>query len=369
MNEIKQNSPYAWFLAARPKTLTGAIIPVLLGSALAFSDGQFKTAPALLCALFACGMQIAANFINDLFDFQKGTDRREDRLGPQRACAEGPVQVQVSVNLAPEKHARAHPDVKSREKRGIDGAPVAAVRHVQLHGLEGGDEDAEAEADEDGGGIIDPFQRRKRQRAEADSQDAQRDDGKFRHAPAVDLPAHHEPGDQHAQPHQRIKQPGILETVHFPVQGGIHSHNAVGEGGDHHIHRQRNAHAQHQAVQHLFGRFIHGLLNGAPGGADEGGDARPSQAQDQGAPRNHVKTVLLVYLEADDGSQAHAQRHRHAEKAQALPAAGRYPRPSSDRRWSCRPRSGPAQSASGKTPGRWRPRHTLKRTGPAGCKP
>ena len=49
MNEIKQNSPYAWFLAARPKTLTGAIIPVLLGSALAFSDGQFKTAPALSC--------------------------------------------------------------------------------------------------------------------------------------------------------------------------------------------------------------------------------------------------------------------------------------------------------------------------------
>ena len=30
-----------------------------------------------------------------------------------------------------------------------------------------------------------------------------------------------------------------------------------------------------QAVQHLFGRFMHGLLNGAPGGADEVGDARP----------------------------------------------------------------------------------------------
>ena len=88
MKEIKLNSPYAWFLAARPKTLTVAIIPVLLGSALAFSDGEFKTPPALLCALFACGMQIAANFINDLFDFQKGTDRK-DRLGPPRACAEG----------------------------------------------------------------------------------------------------------------------------------------------------------------------------------------------------------------------------------------------------------------------------------------
>ncbi len=55
MKEIKLNSPYAWFLAARPKTLTGAIIPVLLGSTLAFSDGEFKTLPALLCALFACG--------------------------------------------------------------------------------------------------------------------------------------------------------------------------------------------------------------------------------------------------------------------------------------------------------------------------
>lgn len=103
MNEIKQNSPYAWFLAARPKTLTGAIIPVLLGSALAFSDGQFKTAPALLCALFACGMQIAANFINDLFDFLKGTDRREDRLGPQRACAEGwitPATMKIGIVIA-----------------------------------------------------------------------------------------------------------------------------------------------------------------------------------------------------------------------------------------------------------------------------
>ena len=42
MKEIKQNSPRAWLLAARPKTLTGAIIPVLIGTSLAFADGQFK---------------------------------------------------------------------------------------------------------------------------------------------------------------------------------------------------------------------------------------------------------------------------------------------------------------------------------------
>lgn len=53
MKEIKQNSPHAWLLAARPKTLTGAIIPVMIGTSLAFADGQFKIVPALLCMLFA----------------------------------------------------------------------------------------------------------------------------------------------------------------------------------------------------------------------------------------------------------------------------------------------------------------------------
>jgi len=77
-----------WVLAARPKTLTGAMIPVILGSALAYHDGVMKWALVICCALFAGFMQIAANMINDLYDFQKGTDR-EDRLGPERACAQG----------------------------------------------------------------------------------------------------------------------------------------------------------------------------------------------------------------------------------------------------------------------------------------
>ncbi len=88
MENTQQNSIRAWILAARPKTLTGAIVPVLIGSSMAFSHGQFKLLPTLLCALFACGMQIAANFINDLYDFLKGSDRA-DRLGPERACSQG----------------------------------------------------------------------------------------------------------------------------------------------------------------------------------------------------------------------------------------------------------------------------------------
>ncbi len=77
-----------WILASRPKTLTAALLPVVTAIALAFSEGKGKWIPSLLCCLFAALMQVAANFINDLYDYKKGTDR-EDRLGPERACSQG----------------------------------------------------------------------------------------------------------------------------------------------------------------------------------------------------------------------------------------------------------------------------------------
>lgn len=111
---MKTNSIKAWLLASRPKTLTGAAAPVVVGGTMAFVsfllpvvqksidmygelrlDDHFMMAkvisygvPFVLCLLFAFMMQIDANFINDYFDFKKGTDR-EDRLGPERACAQG----------------------------------------------------------------------------------------------------------------------------------------------------------------------------------------------------------------------------------------------------------------------------------------
>ena len=94
MNEEKQiiaGSPMAWLLAARPKTLAGAAVPVMIGLSMAFADGgvaAFRLAPAILCVLFAFIMQIDANFINDYFDFIRGNDD-ETRLGPLRACAQG----------------------------------------------------------------------------------------------------------------------------------------------------------------------------------------------------------------------------------------------------------------------------------------
>ena len=91
MDEIKTNSLKAWVLAARPKTLTAAAVPVMIGTAMAWNqtDGEgFRYVAALLCFLFAFVMQIDANFVNDYFDFKRGNDD-ETRLGPERACAQG----------------------------------------------------------------------------------------------------------------------------------------------------------------------------------------------------------------------------------------------------------------------------------------
>lgn len=105
-DNIVRNSARAWLLAARPKTLSGAAVPVVIGLSMAYSDlraaGTFAVLPALLCVLFAFVMQIDANFINDYFDFVRGNDD-ETRLGPERACAQGWVSVgamRVAIALA-----------------------------------------------------------------------------------------------------------------------------------------------------------------------------------------------------------------------------------------------------------------------------
>lgn len=79
-----------WLSAFRPKTLTAAIVPIVVGTAVA----QALTADevALWISVFAllasvC-IQIATNLVNDAKDFQKGADR-EDRLGPQRVTQAG----------------------------------------------------------------------------------------------------------------------------------------------------------------------------------------------------------------------------------------------------------------------------------------
>jgi 1,4-dihydroxy-2-naphthoate octaprenyltransferase len=73
----------------RPKTLTVSLVPVLVGSALAWSQTHvFHGLPALVALLAAVLIQIGTNLYNDVSDFERGADTPE-RLGPPRATAMG----------------------------------------------------------------------------------------------------------------------------------------------------------------------------------------------------------------------------------------------------------------------------------------
>lgn len=90
-----------WLQAARPRTLPAAAAPVLVASALAWRDGVFSLPAALACLAVSLLMQIAANFSNDLFDHERGSDT-PDRLGPLRATAAGlvsPAQMRIATAL------------------------------------------------------------------------------------------------------------------------------------------------------------------------------------------------------------------------------------------------------------------------------
>ncbi len=78
----------AWVLATRPPTLAAAVVPVLVGSAVALGAGGFSLGPALAALVGAILIQVGTNFANDVFDFEKGADTAE-RLGPLRAAQAG----------------------------------------------------------------------------------------------------------------------------------------------------------------------------------------------------------------------------------------------------------------------------------------
>ena len=93
---------HIWLMAARPRTLPAAVAPVLVGTALAATEGTFKWltfAAAMLGALF---IQVGTNLSNDYSDARRGADT-EDRLGPVRVTAGGlvpPRQVLVATYVA-----------------------------------------------------------------------------------------------------------------------------------------------------------------------------------------------------------------------------------------------------------------------------
>jgi len=77
----------AWLLAARPRTLAASIVPVLIGSALAWARGHFDVPLCAATLAVALLLQIGSNFANDVFDFLRGADVA--RRGPTRVTQSG----------------------------------------------------------------------------------------------------------------------------------------------------------------------------------------------------------------------------------------------------------------------------------------
>ena len=97
----------SWWIATRPHTLWAAVVPVLVGGGLAWGaegpcppdawcghdvrtlvEGAFRWDAFLAALIGALAIQIAANFVNDIFDARKGADT-EERIGPTRVVASG----------------------------------------------------------------------------------------------------------------------------------------------------------------------------------------------------------------------------------------------------------------------------------------
>ena len=73
-----------WITGSRPRTLTAAIAPVLIGTSLAL-DESIDLWRFLLTLLLALTLQIAVNYANDYSDGIRGTD--QTRTGPPRLVA------------------------------------------------------------------------------------------------------------------------------------------------------------------------------------------------------------------------------------------------------------------------------------------
>jgi 1,4-dihydroxy-2-naphthoate octaprenyltransferase len=83
------NAAAAWIMAARPRTLSLSITPVVVGAALAWAVERQLRWPAILAALVASALiQAGTNLHNDAADSRRGGDG-PDRVGPPRATASG----------------------------------------------------------------------------------------------------------------------------------------------------------------------------------------------------------------------------------------------------------------------------------------
>jgi len=86
-----------WVVGARPRTLPSAVAPVLVGTAVAASQGPLVAWRAAAALVVALSLQIGVNYANDWQDGARGADR--ERIGPTRLVASG-MATASAVRLA-----------------------------------------------------------------------------------------------------------------------------------------------------------------------------------------------------------------------------------------------------------------------------
>ena len=91
-----------WVLGARPRTLPAAVVPVMVGTAVAWAEeGRVTGWRALAALVVALALQVGTNYANDLADGVRGTDAV--RAGPTRLVASGlatPAEVRAAALCA-----------------------------------------------------------------------------------------------------------------------------------------------------------------------------------------------------------------------------------------------------------------------------
>ena len=75
-----------WLLAVRLRTLPAAVAPVLVGTALAASEDEFRLLPFVAALVGSIFIQIGTNLSNDYSDARRGADT-EDRPPRSRTAA------------------------------------------------------------------------------------------------------------------------------------------------------------------------------------------------------------------------------------------------------------------------------------------
>ena len=78
----------AWLEIGRPFSWTASVVPVLVGSALAWKDGAFSWPIFLVVLLASVALQAGTNVINELYDVKNRVDTLESPRA-SRALVEG----------------------------------------------------------------------------------------------------------------------------------------------------------------------------------------------------------------------------------------------------------------------------------------